>query len=477
MLTETSAADLAAATRAYVIAPAGFGKTELISQTVERSPGRSLVLTHTNAGVNALRVRLRRLGVPRERYDVATIAGWGLRWSAAYPALSGLGALTPTGAAWSGVYTATSQLLSKRVGRELLKRSYSGVFVDEYQDCNLPQHEIVTAIADQLPCRLLGDPLQGIFDFSEPTIDWQVDVAASFERLPDLRTPHRWLQQNVALGEWIVFLRERLIGGHEVDFRDAPLDWYELSPVNQYRACMSAIDADDSVVAIGKWDRECHELASRLRGAYSSMEEMDCRGLMTFCRQLDASEDGFDRVTSLLRLAPACLTGIRQGLSALTEKYAAHDLPEPGRYSANRRLVEALNDAVADPVCSALMRIVRLLERYPGARLYRRELWMEVKTTLLTYRPAEFETIEAAAWYVRDRSRRNGRRPENRSVSRVLLIKGLEFDRAVVLDATPRRSGGFSAKEAYVALTRGTRMLAVLSSDPVVTYPAPTNIV
>lgn len=197
-----------------------------------------------------------------------------------------------------------------------------------------------------------------------------------------------------------------------------------------------------------------------------------------FCRELDASDDGFERVSSLLRFAPSCFTAIGQGLGALGQKYAARELPEPGRYSTNRQLVEVLNEVVAELACSTLMRAVRLLERYPGARPYRRELWMEMKTALLTYRPAEFETIEAAAWYVRDRSRRNGRHPENRSVSRVLLIKGLEFDGAVVLDATPRASRqGLNAKEVYVAMPRGTRRLSVLSEQPVVTYPAPANIV
>jgi hypothetical protein len=49
------------------------------------------------------------------------------------------------------------------------------------------------------------------------------------------------------------------------------------------------------------------------------------------------------------------------------------------------------------------------------------------------------------AWEVRDRARRDGRRIERRIVSRTLLIKGLEFDQAIVLNADE-----LDAKNLYV---------------------------
>ena len=80
---------LARAERASVVAPAGCGKTELIVRAVEATPsGRALVLTHTHAGVRALRERLARRGVRRDCARVDTIAGWCLRMAAAYPARS-----------------------------------------------------------------------------------------------------------------------------------------------------------------------------------------------------------------------------------------------------------------------------------------------------------------------------------------------------------------------------------------------------
>ena len=41
-----------------IIAPAGHGKTEMIADIVLASEGKQLLLTHTNAGVDALKKRL-----------------------------------------------------------------------------------------------------------------------------------------------------------------------------------------------------------------------------------------------------------------------------------------------------------------------------------------------------------------------------------------------------------------------------------
>jgi DNA helicase-2/ATP-dependent DNA helicase PcrA len=63
----------------YVIAPAGFGKTYLIAEAVSRSADRQLVLTHTYAGVNALRRKMRDLRARDGAFRVDTIASWALR--------------------------------------------------------------------------------------------------------------------------------------------------------------------------------------------------------------------------------------------------------------------------------------------------------------------------------------------------------------------------------------------------------------
>lgn len=75
---------------AAIIAPAGHGKTEMITELVEKLPGKKLVLTHTNAGVNALTQRLRKKSVAKEKYNLSTISSFCMRWCNSYPSTAGM---------------------------------------------------------------------------------------------------------------------------------------------------------------------------------------------------------------------------------------------------------------------------------------------------------------------------------------------------------------------------------------------------
>lgn len=69
--------------------------------------------------------------------------------------------------------------------------------------------------------------------------------------------------------------------------------------------------------------------------------------------------------------------------------------------------------------------------------------------------------LKKTAWLLRDKNRTWGRTVDRRTVSRTLLIKGLEFDHAIILNA-----GDLGVKELYVALTRGAKSLTIMSANP-----------
>ncbi|MFA0999502.1 UvrD-helicase domain-containing protein, partial [Pseudomonas syringae] len=154
-------------TRGYVIAPAGYGKTHLIALAARVSVGKQLVLTHTFAGVNSIRAKMTSQGGPNSKYQVDTIASWSLRLCLAYPKTSGWNVDNPTNEQWNQLYGCCSVLLAKPFIRHAISASYAGIYVDEYQDCSDLQHSLVCALADLLPCRLLGDPMQAIYDFDD----------------------------------------------------------------------------------------------------------------------------------------------------------------------------------------------------------------------------------------------------------------------------------------------------------------------
>ena len=74
---------------AAIIAPAGHGKTEMIAEIVKYAEGKQLLLTHTNAGVDAIEKRLQKRKVSKEKYTVTTIAAFCIKWCVSYDRTGG----------------------------------------------------------------------------------------------------------------------------------------------------------------------------------------------------------------------------------------------------------------------------------------------------------------------------------------------------------------------------------------------------
>lgn len=453
----TTPNELAAATRAYVIAPAGCGKTELIAAAVAALDSRQLVLTHTHAGVGALRDRLRTHGVPKARARVETIAGFALRIACAYPVTSGYDVQRPRDAQWAEVYAAAIRVLSTRAGREILAASYDGAFVDEYQDCVTDQHTLVLTLADVLSTRILGDPLQGIFGFKgQQLVDWD-DVDAAFERLPDLAVPWRWRKTNPDLGDWLLSIRPGLLSGSRPDFHRGPVEVGVYSDAAQVLACGRRIK-DTSVVAIRKWPKDAHHIASKLGGNFTSMEEMESKDLLSHARAIGAC-DGIERALRVIAFSKTCVTQVGKHLKTTEDRLNAGKLPVPTTGAGNERAVEALRRVATDDASGAVSDALIAIKDLPGSKTYRSELLGEMQKTMRLAPSMPDVDWDDVAWEVRDRARRDGRRLERRLVSRTLLIKGLEFDHAVVLNADE-----LDDRNLYVALTRGSKTLTVLTA-------------
>jgi len=454
----TSPGDLAGSRRAFVIAPAGCGKTELIARAIANDYGKTqLVLTHTHAGVSAIRSRLKKYGVPPRGAAVDTIAGFALRLSTGYPSTSGLAEFQPTGAMWNQVNLTALKVLERSFARRMLAASYGGLYVDEYQDCTVQQHRIVQALAEIMPTRVLGDPLQGIFDFAGTLVSWDDDIPQYFEELEPLSTPFRWKGRNEDLGDWLLSIRDPLLQNRTLDISGAPIEIGDASQPKQVLKCMEFAGRTGSVVAIRKWAADAHNTARNLGGRYSSMEEMECGDLVKMAKRLDQSE-GTRRAALLIEFASLCATSVSTVLSTVRKQLDSGHTPARARRIELNSAIDAL---VA--VCTAdqsdwntsLIALERL-SRLPGVRIFRGELLAEMRKILTGVADGSFENLTDAAWRVRDRARHQVRKLDYRLVSRALLVKGMEFDHCLVLDASE-----WNARELYVALTRGSRSLAV----------------
>ena len=153
--------DLLSIRRGTVTAPAGCGKTHLIAESLTRhGDGKKpiLILTHTNAGVAALRGRLDRAGVRPLAYRLLTIDGWAMRLVSMFPQRAAhdqsLLDLTNPATDYPNIRVAAARLLKAGHINDVLSASYARLIVDEYQDCSVRQHALVGFASNSLPtCR------------------------------------------------------------------------------------------------------------------------------------------------------------------------------------------------------------------------------------------------------------------------------------------------------------------------------------
>lgn len=454
---------LANSTFSATIAPAGCGKTHLIAQAVaEFGAGRELILTHTHAGVDAIRSRLRSFGASTECYYVDTIAGWALRLAAAFPTTSGITISRPrTNDDYRHIYAAAVRALEVEPIQRVIKSSYSGAFVDEYQDCTIDQHNLILSVGGQLPCRVLGDPLQGIFGFGDNTIvDWDDNVSPYFEALPGPETPWRWANRNKELGVWLQRVRRALENGEAIDLANAPITWIRKKNTGRIIAeChRKANQRDDTTVLIRKWPRQCHDIANKLSGRYSCIEPIQADELLGFAEKLDQLT-GIERIVALIDFAGRCMTRVRSELRSLTDAIQNGRIP---RLRKHPQQVDALLAVGEDTAPALISQAIEMLKRMDGVIVYRHEMLRELARAIRLVEASDARDLSEAVWMVRNRTRMAGRDLWRCSVGTTLLVKGLEFDHAVVMDAHE-----FDARNLYVALTRGAKSLTVVSPSPV----------
>lgn len=92
---------------------------------------------------------------------------------------------------WDSVYRGALAVFQSPV-KAVLVQSYRGIYVDEYQDCTFEQHTLIAECAKVLPCRVVGDLMQGIFSFGKTKLVTSTDISRKyFEALPALTTAWR----------------------------------------------------------------------------------------------------------------------------------------------------------------------------------------------------------------------------------------------------------------------------------------------
>lgn len=445
-----------------VVAPAGHGKTELIVRTASLGK-RTLILTHTHAGVHAIRTRLKRLGADPRCSVVDTIASWASRYASAFPGRGKPIGRMPAGSEWGRVYQGGVDVLDVSGVRSVVRASYDRVLVDEYQDCDLTQHSLVCALSRILPTVVFGDAMQGIFDFREnPSVSWQRDVFPMFPLVGTLEEPMRWKSTNPDLGAWVAKVRGQLERGEVIDLTDVHVqcrDDIDLSPL------FDDFDSHgNSVAAIHCRRDTCDRIARFSMGSYQAIEDVAAKSLQGFAAKWE-NEDGARRVELLKELLKSLLT-----LKKLSDDEQDSD-EDKLAWEAMQTGFQALSRSgqEADAIC-----VIESLRKHSRTRVFRSELLRDTVRALVGVSEGRYKTLTTGAAIVRQRISASGRWMPRRTVSTPLLLKGLEFEHVVVPDATHfYREGDAAAKLFYVAISRARSKLVLASSSPKVQFPVP----
>lgn len=460
-------------TKGYVIAPAGYGKTHLIAMAVKAASKRQLILTHTFAGVNSIKAKMTALGVPSSKYQIDTIASWSLRLCLAYPKTSAWKVEHPTSKQWNKLYECCSGLLGKQFVRRVVAATYAGVYVDEYQDCSDLQHGLVSAFAEFLPCRILGDPMQAIFDFGGDEgkpVDWAVSVYPAFTCLGQLETPWRWKTTgDPNLGAWLKKARETLEKGEEIDLSNglpACVRRVQTTPEylasKQYSTLMGLLGNQESVIALHGGDQQSknmtHLLARTMGGKFSSIEEVEGKDLHSFIKKLVAAKTTQQGFLLALDFSKKCFTGVGAILTAGTKRGEVAKQSKGTKYPL---VLKAANAYLNSPTSSHLRAFFLALKDNPETSAYRRDLLYRFLNVLKIHIDGVGANLtEAANKYQRD-MRHTGRPISHRKlIGTTLLVKGLEYDHAVILDAD-----SLDAQDLYVAMTRGAKTLTIVGEQ------------
>jgi DNA helicase-2/ATP-dependent DNA helicase PcrA len=196
---------------------------------------------------------------------------------------------------------------------------------------------------------------------------------------------------------------------------------------------------------------QCHSLARSLSGKYQSMEEMDSRDLKEYTNRLGQAKN-YERISVAIDFAIECMTETT-ALKRIREAFKANKKLKPELLAVLRLLADSTS-------FNQVVTTLDALAVYSGGNIFRKELWTEMKR-LLTFADQNDISLEESMYIVRNKSRVIGRYMHPRMISRTLLVKGLEFDHVVISSADK-----MSKENLYVALTRPTHTLTILSGSP-----------
>jgi superfamily I DNA/RNA helicase len=478
--------DFIACNRSLLIAPAGHGKTTAIADCILQCPEDScqLILTHTHAGIASLRTKFKNKNIPHKKYQLETITGFAQRYVLSYLGSSKL----PSEDDKSYFNIAVEEcklLLQSSVVQTILKISYGGVFVDEYQDCTIAQHNMIMTLASNMPLHVLGDPLQGIFSFESSALvnfDNDLNIFTKFELL---NHPWRWKDTNPVLGQCISNIRESLIKGELIELNNLKINGLYVinsSEENEkFSSLINIINKEKNILVIYPSYHEVNKYGNiQLRGDLNDRirlkQRVDFSNKFSLIDAIDSSE-----YYSCAKLIDDFLSKCKKGRK-IKRVARFYDILEHLHLNSSEiskwinksrntfvkrtkvnaiyseELAKTYSQFEATITLENLKILIEKIIALPKIKCYHRDFYHTINNCLGIAIKDDISLFEAMK-LVKTRIRHQGRKINDNCIGTTLLTKGLEFDTVIIWDANKFED----AKNFYVAISRACKNLYILS--------------
>jgi DNA helicase-2/ATP-dependent DNA helicase PcrA len=497
-----------------IIAPAGYGKTTFIVNCLGyvqyKKLGRQLVLTHTHAGVASLKEKIKNRDVKIKSifYNIETISGYAQKYAISFcpNKIKNIEIGNENDEYFKNIIKEATKLFSLNPIKDVIRANYTGIFVDEYQDCTDDQHCMLMKLGDILPIHILGDPMQGIFNFKENRlVDFDKDLN-DFELTATLDIPYRWEKLNKNLGQHLKNIRSELEKGFNID-----LSKYGYIIQNEYDIKNKLIIKDMPSIKIVKI-KECEKyqhyslyykqicelgdesslliidpvstsvntrksFVEKFNNRFFVLEALDEKDFYSIAKNVDLiiQSDNWEKKFNILYkdilLKLFNKTDIDDWFNNETKKVKTKVLNNKENYedikTNNLELKKLVTNMQNKSNALAIFKIIKFLKNNLKFKCYRVEFLYSIGNSLRNVIYSQNnESVSDAMVEQRNYIRRTGRKIYGKCVGTTLLTKGLEFDTVAILDAHNFKD----YKNFYVAITRCCRKLVIFTEKIVLDF-------
>jgi len=460
--------------KSLLIAPAGFGKTYSLANCLEQTPDdkRQLILTHTHAGIASIKEKVSKFKIPASKYHIETITGFAQKYTLAFYCQNDIPLQEDSSLYYPFIVEKATELFNLKTIQKTISYSYDGLFVDEYQDCTDIQHQMITALSQILPIHILGDPMQGIFNFNGNLVDFDNDLK-DYEKVEQLETPWRWINAGRNdLGIDLKDIRTKLQQNEPIKLSNyksietiicGENDWYQ--PRTLYRNTLMRLLNEESLLIIHPITSSIApriKILEQFNNRLMLLESIDSKDAYTIAKYID-NYDNKSVILFVKELAYSLFnkTGLDNWFNAKGFKRKTDNLSK----RKTEELQKLIDEIQIKMDYSKLAIVIKEIMHLSEIKCYRKDLVFSICRALIVAESENITVYEAMISH-KNTIRRVGRKVYGKCIGTTLLTKGLEFDTVAILNA--HKFDNY--KHFYVAITRACKRLIIFTQSDEITF-------